>query len=59
MGLKTQHLNLNGTAIKGWMALYDLLWRFGIVPQHYETLHGLAMLIRLQIRLQNRKDNVN
>jgi len=51
--LKTGHLNLDDRAINAWMALYKLLWKFGVAPQYYETSVGLRMLTRLQ----NRKDN--
>lgn len=53
--LKTQTLNLDDRAINAWMALYNMLWLFGVAPQYYETSMGTKMLTKLQ----NRKDNAN
>lgn len=55
MRLRTEHLNLDDRAMNAWKVLYDMLWKFGVAPQYYETSLGLKMLTKLQNRLDDER----
>lgn len=52
MSVKSDHVNLENRALIAWMSLRHILWKFGIMPQYYNTTETFLGLTRLQ----NRKD---